>query len=441
MSRSHSAELISDACFFLMNKPCENAGVEMTSKYTALRLPSVLVRKLIDWYFSRLSILLFACAFSVAAMAEAGVVAFALGESSVERGQTIFVGDVIETGDNGHVHIRFVDGALVSVRPNSELRVDEYTYVPEDPEQNRVRFTLKSGTVRSVTGEAGKANKDAYRMNTPVSAIGIRGTDYTVFSDDQRTRVEVQSGGIGIAPLDDECSADDVGVCASSKLVELFAGESYVIEISALSQSDLSPASQNTLQTPRIAVATEFELSSLKLDATVEVSRLTDLTDVQVSWAHWTNLEDVLGLQFKPIKPYLNSKWRIVSANSLFGLFMRPDTPSVPRTGQIDYDLTRYEAYFINASQIEQAALFDAALSIDFSSREFDFSGRLSSQSATDRINLSGRLSDDGFLRSRTDSVTVNGGIISNGLGAGLLFETGQNDATRFVGASTWSKN
>src|SRR6056300_202789 len=168
--------------------------------------------------------------FSVIANAEAGVVAFALGESSVSRGDAIYVGDIIETGGNGHVHIRFVDGALVSVRPNSRLRVDEYAYFPDRPADNRVRFTLETGTVRSVTGDAGRANKDAYRMNTPISAIGIRGTDYTVFSDDQKTRVFVQSGGVAIAPLDEECVAEDVGVCQSSKLVELFAGDSHVIE-------------------------------------------------------------------------------------------------------------------------------------------------------------------------------------------------------------------
>lgn len=390
---------------------------------------------------SRLSVLVFAFLFSLTAMAEAGVVAFALGESSVKRGQSIFVGDVIETGENGHVHIRFVDGALVSVRPNSELRVDEYTYFPDNPEQNRVRFTLKAGTVRSVTGEAGKTNKDAYRMNTPVSAIGIRGTDYTVSSDARRTRVVVESGGIGIAPLDDECFAEDVGVCQSSKLVELIAGESYVMEISELKTGANRPGADRTLQTPRIAQGADLELANLSVEATVELARRADVSDSSVGWAHWSNFSDVLDDLFKPTTPFLNSQWRIVSANSLFGLFMHSESLDSPRNGEVKYNLSKYEAYFVEGGRIEQARLFDSSLSIDYGSREFDFSGKVASERVVDEMQLRGSLSSDGFLRGRTGDTIVSGGITSGGLGAGLLFEKTQNDTTRFVGASTWSED
>lgn len=416
-------------------------GLNQTNPSNEVSGQTPLSRLVSQWQLSRLSVLVFAFVFSLTAVAEAGVVAFALGESSVKRGQSIFVGDVIETGENGHVHIRFVDGALVSVRPNSELRVDEYTYVPDNPEQNRVRFTLKAGTVRSVTGEAGKTNKDAYRMNTPVSAIGIRGTDYTVSSDARRTRVVVESGGIGIAPLDDECSAEDVGVCQSSKLVELIAGESYVMEISALNTGANRPGADRTLQTPRIAQGTDLELANLSLEATVELARRADVSESSVGWAHWSNFSDVLGDLFKPTTPFLNSQWRIVSANSLFGLFMHSESVNSPRNGEVKYNLNKYEAYFVEGARIEQARLFDSSLSIDYGSREFNFSGKVASERVVDEMQLRGSLSSDGFLRGRTDDTIVSGGITSGGLGAGLLFEKTQNDTTRFVGASTWSED
>lgn len=379
--------------------------------------------------------------FSVIANAEAGVVAFALGDSSVSRGDTIFVGDVVETGSNGHVHIRFVDGALVSVRPNSRLRVDEYAYFPDRPSDNRVRFTLEAGTVRSVTGEAGRANKDAYRMNTPISAIGIRGTDYTVFSDDKKTRVFVQSGGVAIAPLDDECSVDDVGACDSSKLVELFAGDSHVIEISLLQDGAGQRQRQQTLEAPAVAMDAEFEITTLSLDKTVEVTRKSDFGEDTIGWSHWSNYQQALGDLFKPTAPFLANDWRIVSANSLFGLFLKPQMGDTVREGTAEYSLDRYEAYFINDSRIEQASMQNSRLTIDFASREFLFGSDIQSQSASDQIQVKGELSTDGFLRALTSDHKVNGAISSGGGSAGLLFEKVLDENNRFVGASGWSEN
>ncbi len=386
-------------------------------------------------------VIAFTYSLSVVANAEAGVVAFALGESSVSRGETIFVGDVVETGDNGHVHIRFVDGALVSVRPNSKLRVDEYAYFPDRPDENRVRFTLEAGTVRSVTGEAGRANKDAYRMNTPISAIGIRGTDYTVFSDAQKTRVFVQSGGVGIAPLDEECSAEDVGVCQSSKLVELFAGDSHVIEISLLRQGSGTRQRQQILGAPTVALDSDFELTTLKLDKSVEVSRKTDFGEDSIGWSHWSNYQQVLGDLFKPTAPFLADDWRIVSANSLFGLFIKPQTQDIPREGSIDYSLDRYEAYLLNGSRIEQASIQDASLTVDFTTREFQFESQLSNASISEVLDVHGELTPDGFLRALSPDYKVNGGLTDGGAGAGLLFEKSIDAKNRFVGASGWSQD
>ena len=42
----------------------------------------------------------------------------------LERGAPIRVGDKIETAEGGHVHIRFVDGGRLSVRPLSRLQVE-----------------------------------------------------------------------------------------------------------------------------------------------------------------------------------------------------------------------------------------------------------------------------------------------------------------------------
>ena len=52
------------------------------------------------------------------------------GEAEPQKGGSVQEGDVIRTSDNGHVHIRFIDGARVSVRPNSVFRIHEFKYSP-----------------------------------------------------------------------------------------------------------------------------------------------------------------------------------------------------------------------------------------------------------------------------------------------------------------------
>ena len=72
--------------------------------------------------------------------------------AAVQRGSEIYPGDRIETSEGGHVHIRFIDGALVSVRPTSRLVVEDYQYDPQHVSASSVRFRLEKGVTRAISG-------------------------------------------------------------------------------------------------------------------------------------------------------------------------------------------------------------------------------------------------------------------------------------------------
>ena len=78
------------------------------------------------------------------------------GRDNVDRGMVIPVGDEIETRANGYVHIRFIDDALVSVRPNSRLSIERYDFDASRPERSAVKFSLTEGCPRHI-GQAAKA--------------------------------------------------------------------------------------------------------------------------------------------------------------------------------------------------------------------------------------------------------------------------------------------
>ena len=143
------------------------------------------------------------------------------GELTVARGQLIRAGDKIETAAGGHVHVRFVDGGLVSVRPLSRLHIEDYR---NQGAQNlaAIRFKLDVGVMRSVTGEWGEAHRDRFRLNTPVAAIGIKGTDFVVKAENASTLVSVKTGAIQMSPLEGACAAS-LGVCAGERSVLLSA--------------------------------------------------------------------------------------------------------------------------------------------------------------------------------------------------------------------------
>ena len=138
----------------------------------------------------------------------------------IKRGELIFAGDVLETADGGHVHVRFVDGALVSVRPASRLVVEQY----EKSAGSRVgiKFKVEKGVVRSITGKWGQANPEKFRLNTPVAAIGVKGTDFVVKVDSDATQAAVFTGAITMSALTSECS-QSLGPCDNANTLTLAA--------------------------------------------------------------------------------------------------------------------------------------------------------------------------------------------------------------------------
>jgi len=132
--------------------------------------------------------------------------------TTMDRGSLVRVGDRIETGANGHVHLRFMDGGLVSVRPDSRLQIQKYSFSEGQAEASGIKFKLEQGVVRSITGAWGEAARERFRLNTPLAAIGVKGTDFVVSANANTTVASVYSGAIVVAPLLGDCQTT-LGPC------------------------------------------------------------------------------------------------------------------------------------------------------------------------------------------------------------------------------------
>jgi hypothetical protein len=148
----------------------------------------------------------------------------------LKRGNDIYIGDKVSTLSNGHVHIKFKDKGIVSVRPNSKLDIQNYQYDAQRPKSSEVKFELMRGVVRSVSGKAAKSARDKFRMNTPIAAIGVRGTDFIVSANHNKIQAFVNEGAIVVSPFSDLCTAAALGPC-SNNAVELLGSTGQLLEL------------------------------------------------------------------------------------------------------------------------------------------------------------------------------------------------------------------
>ena len=98
----------------------------------------------------------------------------------LNRRSPIYKGDTISTGSLSLTQIRLKDGALLALRPHTDLKIADYRYNGlEDGSEQSIMELLKGG-FRTITGAIGHKNKQNYKIRTSVATIGIRGTHYSL---------------------------------------------------------------------------------------------------------------------------------------------------------------------------------------------------------------------------------------------------------------------
>ncbi len=90
----------------------------------------------------------------------------------------VLEGDLLSTQQDTYARIKFADGGEVVLRPNTELKVESFSFNQAKPESDNMIFSMLKGGLRAVTGLIGKRNKDKVNYNTATATIGIRGTHF-----------------------------------------------------------------------------------------------------------------------------------------------------------------------------------------------------------------------------------------------------------------------
>lgn len=430
------------------------------------------------------SILLFLCLItaaqaysqqlSAANSASVGEVSLVLGKAyridsygkrtRIERGSKISVLDRITTESNGHVHIRFIDAALVSVRPNSELEIVRYEYDATNPDLSAVKFNLEEGVTRSISGDAARSARDRFRLNTPIAAIGVRGTDFVVNADSDMTRALVNEGIIVMAPYSDACSFDALGPCATNAL-ELEGSSPQLVAmdenaplprllppqnirnpdmmqeevqqaIANTEQSVESEANQTTSNVVLLEGATNRTVTNDAENAAVAAltpadftpsSQLTlsDVGERQLVWGRYADF----GLDSEPLALAFSeaSDGRAITVGNLqYGLFRAEDGPKrvAENLGIVGFQLDSAQAVYNSDTGVVAMQVNGGSLDINFQNNQFNTALNLSHElTGTIDFSASGSVLDGGFLRAIEETQRVTGAVSLDGSEAGYLFE------------------
>lgn len=94
-------------------------------------------------------------------------------------GQVVFESDGLRTGGDGKIGVTLNDDTRLSLGPNSELKLERFTYAPADRGFGLVlRFVRGAATY--ISGRIAKMAPDSIRLETPAAIIGVRGTTLAI---------------------------------------------------------------------------------------------------------------------------------------------------------------------------------------------------------------------------------------------------------------------
>lgn len=440
----------------------------------------------------------FAAAAQLAQAADAGKVIFVAGKATIAdtaaaEGTAVQEGQMLSTGADGFLYVKTVDNGLFILRPNSQARIVTYHVDNQHPENTQVKFELLNGVARSKSGNAVKAARQNFRFNTPVAAIGVRGTDFTVFTDNDTSRVAVLSGAIVMSGFAGGCHAEGTGPCEGNLTRELTAQQRgqllqvqrgqaaapKLLESSPLSPDQVSPprgdepvAHSSTVVQPNIDAEKTTNVTNALVKATVPAMPPPVVTPVtppvvvtppdpvvdtgpklperDIIWGRWTVVASE-GAKF--ILSMTKEQNELLALNGAYALFRTDGKDYIaPNNGNIGFSMSDSEAFiytdFTPTYRVEsKASLTNGALSVDFGKKSFSTTVDLVSDvGQVTKLQAGGAITSDGRMYgdaagSRLGYMNVQG-VLSNANGgtAAYIFDSRLDDKRTVNGATYWQQ-
>ena len=130
--------------------------------------------------------------------------------TALEAGDPIFLKDTVLTDEGDFAELEFIDETVIEVSGGGgRLKIDEYVFNPDAPEENKARFNVLRSSFKYVSGLVAK--NDNVEIGLDFGSIGIRGTtlyramrdgECWIFLEDGEIKVNNNAGFVTLNPGD-----------------------------------------------------------------------------------------------------------------------------------------------------------------------------------------------------------------------------------------------
>lgn len=397
-------------------------------------------------------------------------------------GTAVRVGQRLTTAADGYVYIQTHDQGYIVLRPGSALRIPAYHIDAQQPANSRFKLELEQGVARSVSGKAVPAARQNFRFNTPVAAIGVMGTDFTVFTDHNTTRVSVAEGGVLVSGLGQGCLAESYGPCSTAYGLQLLASQmGQVLQVQRgnvlpqlLSNPALSPdvtsppnADEPSKKTAAPTVnqvldggegvlaqklvvleqagAAQIPVQPLQPAQPVQPQEPAAPLPTQIQWGRWTALA---GSPANLDLAQAMADRQLAALSSTFAVLRDKNANWVqPQQASASFALQSHETFVVRDGVAQAAALENGRLNVDFAKSQFSTgfnivtgSGERYARQATGAVGAHGNF-DNSVIMAGGSNMTLSGTLAqptATSMEAAYLFQTRMNEQTTATGITYW---
>src|ERR1700677_4035482 len=122
--------------------------------------------------------------------------------SQINVGDGLLRDEIVRTGLDSAARLGMADSTNLSLGPNATIKLDRTVFDDEHTYRD-IAIKLTAGAFRFVTGNS---EKTAYKINTPLATIGVRGTVLDILSQRGKTTVVLQEGASRVCATGGQCT-------------------------------------------------------------------------------------------------------------------------------------------------------------------------------------------------------------------------------------------
>jgi hypothetical protein len=122
--------------------------------------------------------------------------------SQINVGDGVLRDEIVRTGLDSAARLVMADSTNLSLGPGATIKLDRTVFNDEHTYRD-IAIRLTTGAFRFVTGHS---EKTAYKINTSVATIGVRGTILDILSQPGKTTVVLQEGASRVCAIGGQCT-------------------------------------------------------------------------------------------------------------------------------------------------------------------------------------------------------------------------------------------